>query len=179
MKEADGFVLRPGGFGTMDEAFELLTLIQTGKAQPGPIVLLDVPGGTYWKRWVEFIRSELLVGHYISDHDLSLVTITDDCDEAVEHISGFFRNFHSQRYVDGNLVLRLRYAPSDSELETINRDFVDIVVRDGITHATASKAEVADPDVPELARIKFRFDRRSHARLRELIDYLNALPATP
>ena len=179
MKESDGFVLLPGGFGTMDEAFELLTLIQTGKAQPGPIVLLDVPGGTYWTQWIDFVQAELLDGHYISQHDLSLVHVTDDCDEAVEHVTGFFRNFHSQRYVDGNLVLRLRHEPSDAELAAINHDFADIIVRDTIARTGASKAEVAEHDVPDLARIGFRFDRRSHARLRELIDGLNALPDQP
>lgn len=175
MKEADGFVLLPGGFGTMDEAFELLTLIQTGKAHPGPIVLLDVPGGTYWTRWVDFIQTELLDERYISPHDLSLVKITDDCDEAVAEVTGFFRNFHSQRYVDGNLVLRIRTAPSADELAQINRDFSDIVVRDEIVRTEVSRAELAEGDAADLERVAFRFDRRSHARLRELIDRLNSL----
>src|SRR3954454_11819186 len=110
VKEADGFVLLPGGFGTLDECFELLTLIQTGKAQPGPIVLLDVPGGTYWKSWLEFMRAELMGRRYISPEDLDLVKITDDCDEAVDELTNFFRNYHSQRYIDGDLVLRMQRA---------------------------------------------------------------------
>ncbi|MSO79716.1 MAG: TIGR00730 family Rossman fold protein, partial [Acidimicrobiia bacterium] len=106
IKEADGFVLLPGGFGTLDEAFELLTLVQTGKAQPGPIVLLDVPGGTYWTDWRLFVERELLARNYVSEHDLDMVLITDDVDVAVDEIVGFYANYHSQRFVDGRLVLR-------------------------------------------------------------------------
>ena len=91
IKESDGFVLLPGGFGTLDEAFELLTLVQTGKAQPGPIVMLDVPGGTYWHHWREFVERELLARGYVSNHDLDLVLITDDIDAAVERTGRVLR----------------------------------------------------------------------------------------
>ncbi len=173
IKEADGFICLPGGFGTLDEAFELLTLVQTGKAQPGPIVLLDVPGGTYWTSWLDFVQRELGTRNYIGRHDLDLVTITDDCDVAVNTVCGFFANFHSQRYVDGDLVLRLQRAPSVDSLHSLNTEFADIVAKGSIERAAPSKAELAEQDAVDLARIKFRFDRRSQARLRQLIDTLN------
>ncbi len=175
IKEADGFVLLPGGFGTLDEAFELLTLVQTGKAQPGPIVLLDVPGGTYWKSWLDFVQRELGSRKYISEDDFELVKITDDCDEAVEELCTFFHNYHSQRYVDGNLMLRVQRAPDASALERLNADFADIVTKGKIEQVQASKPEIAEHDVPHLARLRFRFDRRSYARLRQLINALNRL----
>ena len=111
VKESDGFALLPGGYGTLDEAFETLTLIQTGKAQPAPIVLLDVPGGTYWHRWLEFVEAELAERSYIAAEDLNLVLVTDDVDAAVEELTGFYANYHSMRFVEGDLVLRVRHAP--------------------------------------------------------------------
>jgi uncharacterized protein (TIGR00730 family) len=173
IKEADGFVLLPGGFGTLDEAFELLTLVQTGKAQPGPIVLLDVPGGTYWHAWHEFVRAELLDYKYISPQDLHLVHITDDVDSAVDEVCGFFVNYHSQRFVGGRLVLRLRHAPADGELTALSEEFGDILTRGKLERVSASPAEIADEDHPELDRVALWFDRHGWARLRELIDRLN------
>jgi uncharacterized protein (TIGR00730 family) len=173
VKEAHGFALLPGGFGTMDEAFELLTLVQTGKSQPAPIVLLDVPDGTYWRSWREFVETELAGRGYIGKADLGLVRVTDDVDDAVDELTGFYANFHSARYVEGALVLRMRDAPDPQALAAMNDDFVDIVVRGRIEIVEASAAERADDDHVELARVAFRFDRRSHARLRELIDRIN------
>ena len=114
VKEAHAFVLLPGGFGTLDEAFELLTLVQTGKAPPAPIVLLDVPGGTYWTTWLQFVEAELRDRGYISPHDLELVKITDNVDVALEEITTFYRNYHSLRFVDGDLVLRMHTLPTDA-----------------------------------------------------------------
>ncbi len=111
VKESDGFALLPGGYGTLDEAFETLTLIQTGKAQPAPIVLLDVPGGTYWTKWLEFVEAELAEREYISSEDLKLVYVTDDVDAAVDELTGFYANYHSLRFVEGELVLRVHHAP--------------------------------------------------------------------
>ena len=111
IKESHGFVLLPGGFGTMDEGFELLTLVQTGKSHPAPIVLLEVPGGTYWASWKRFVEDELMVRRLISPDDLDLVHITDDVDDAVREIEGFYSNFHSIRFVDRALVVRLREPP--------------------------------------------------------------------
>jgi uncharacterized protein (TIGR00730 family) len=173
VKEADGFVLLPGGFGTLDEAFELLTLVQTGKAQPGPIVLLEVPGGTYWRSWARFVDDELMARGYISTHDMHLVHITDDVDSAVDELVGFYINYHSQRFVDGRLVLRMRRAPDGAALAAINEEFADIVRRGRIERVDPTSAEVTDHDHTELERVAFWFDRHGWPRLRQLIDRLN------
>jgi uncharacterized protein (TIGR00730 family) len=183
VKESDGFALLPGGFGTLDEAFETLTLIQTGKAQPAPIVLLDVPGGTYWHRWLEFMEAELVERHYVNPEDLKLVLVTDDVDVAVDELTGFYANYHSMRFVDGNIVLRVQHAPDDEQVAALNATFADIVSKGQIERTGPTKIEIRDKDFPDLDRITFRFDRRSWARLRELIDLLNRpyrkpLPAT-
>ena len=173
VKEAHGFAMLPGGFGTMDETYELLTLVQTGKSQPAPIVLLDVPGGTFWSAWRGFVERELVNGGYIDKRDLDLVLITDDVERAVDEVTGFYANYHSQRFVDGRLVLRLQHAPDDAILEALNEEFADIIVRGRIERITATPAEQADDDHVDLERIAFRFDRHGFARLRGLIDRLN------
>jgi len=177
LKESHAFALLPGGFGTMDEAFELLTLVQTGKAPPAPIVLLDVPGGTYWSTWRDFVQQEVLDRGYVSAHDLCFVRVTDDVDEAVDEIVGFYSNYQSLRFVGGRLVLRMRRAPDDAELAAVNRDFADVVVRGAITRIDPTPAEVADDDALDLERLLVPFDRRSYARLRELIDRVNGRPS--
>jgi hypothetical protein len=163
----------PGGFGTMDETFELLTLVQTGKTQPAPIVLLDMPGGTFWSSWRAFVERELGTGGYIDKRDLDLVLITDDVESAVDEVTGFYANYHSQRFVDGRLVLRLHRGPDDAMLETLNEEFADIVVRGRIERIEVTPAEVTDDDHVDLDRVAFRFDRFGFARLRALIDRLN------
>jgi uncharacterized protein (TIGR00730 family) len=177
VKEAHGFVLLPGGFGTMDETFELLTLVQTGKTQPAPIVLLDVPGGTFWASWRSFTEQELAANDYVGKHDLNLMLITDDVEWAVDEVTGFYANYHSQRYVEGILVLRLQRAPGPEELDALNDEFADIVARGRIESINATPAEQADNDHLDLDRIAFRFDRHNFARLRELIDRLNGREA--
>ncbi|HLF40124.1 MAG TPA: LOG family protein, partial [Acidimicrobiia bacterium] len=174
VKESHGFVLLPGGFGTMDEAFELLTLVQTGKSHPAPIVLLEVPGGTYWHTWRDFAERELAARRLIAPEDLNLVLITDDVDAAVAEIEGFYANYHSLRFVDRALVLRLQQLPTDEQMEALNEEFADIVSHGRIEVAQPSAAEVADLDHVELARIRFRFDRTHWARLRTLINRLNS-----
>jgi hypothetical protein len=174
VKEAHGFVLLPGGFGTLDEAFELLTLIQTGKSQPAPIVLLDVPEGTYWATWQAFIAAEMVGRGYVGKDDLDLVLVTDDVATAVDEVTGFYANYHSQRFVEGRLVIRLQRAPDDTELARLSEEFDDIIVRgEGLHRVDTTAPELADEDFVHLDRIAFRFDRRSHARLRALIDRLN------
>ena len=178
-KESDGFAVLPGGFGTLDEAFELFTLIQTGKAEPSPVVLVDVPGGTYWERWLDFVRSELGARHLIDEHDLCLFRITDDVDAAAAELAGFYRNYQSRRFVGDRLVLRLRAEPTDDELADLNRRFADIVTSGRIERTGPLAPEVSGRDHVDLPRVVFRFDRRRHARLRELIDALNDLPSAP
>ena len=151
--------------------------MQTGKAQPGPIVLLDVPGGTYWQTWKRFAEDELLARNYISEHDMCLVRVTDDVDAAVDEITGFFSNYHSQRFVDGRLVLRMDKAPDEAALDRLNAEFSDIVARGRIERIDATPAEIADDDHVELERLGLRFDRHGWARLRELIDALNDRPS--
>jgi len=178
IKEADGFVLLPGGFGTLDEAFELLTLVQTGKAQPGPIVFLDVPGGTYWKHWRGFVEAELASRSYVSEHDLDAVLITDNVEAAVEEVVGFFANYHSQRFVDGRLILRLHHAPDDASIAGLSEEFADIIARGTIERIDATAAEREGDDHLDLDRIALWFDRHGWARLHLLIDQLNR-PANP
>ncbi|HEX7522321.1 MAG TPA: TIGR00730 family Rossman fold protein [Acidimicrobiia bacterium] len=176
IKESHGFVLLPGGFGTLDETFELLTLVQTGKSQPAPIVLLDVPGGTYWQGWAEFVRAELEDRGYISGSDLRFVRITDDVAVAVEEVVSFYTNYDSQRFVEGRLVMRMQHTPSDAELAALNVEFADIVARGTIERTGPTKAELADDDHVDRERLAFVFDRRGWSRLRELIDRLNGRP---
>lgn len=175
MKESDAFALLPGGFGTLDEAFELLTLLQTGKAQPAPVILLDVPDGTYWQGWRAFVEDELAGRGYISKRDLSLLKITDDVEVAIEEMTRFYANYQSLRFVEGRLVMRMLRAPDDEMLARLNEEFADIVVRGGIERVEVTPAEQADDDHVDLERIAFRFDRHDWARLRELIDTLNTM----
>ena len=179
MKESAGFAVLPGGFGTLDEAFELLTLLQTGKAAPAPIVLLDVPGGTYWRAWDRFIREEVAGRGLVSPDDLLLCRITDDVESATAELLGFFRNYHSIRYVGNRLVVRLRAAPSAAELERLDDEFADIRARGRIEAVDPLPAEVADGDHLDLPRLALHFDRTNHGRLRAFVDALNRLPSAP
>jgi len=180
MKESSAFALLPGGFGTMDEGFELLTLMQTGRSAIAPIVLLDPPGSTYWESWLRFTETELLGRSLISPEDLSLFKVCHEIDEAVDEICHFYRRYHSMRFVGRRLVLRLTSPVDDDELEELNQEFAGIIDGAPMTRVEASAGEVDDDDVPDLPRIAFRFDRRSFARLRHLIDRLNEqAPTTP
>lgn len=173
VKESAGYVLLPGGFGTMDEAFEVLTLTQTGKTAPKPIVMLQPEGSTYWDTWAEFCRRELLDTGLISPPDLNLVRITSSIPEAVEELTAFYRTYHSLRFVGGRLVIRLRRDVDDAVLERLNREFTDIVVSGGFERTGPLQAEVEDDDAVELPRLVFRFDNAGFARLRQMIDVLN------
>jgi len=175
IRHSDAIALFPGGFGTMDEGYEALTLMQTGKSQLMPLVLIDRPGGTYWKTWDKHVREHLLRDQLISPDDLNLYRITDDTDQAVKIITRFYRNFHSSRFVKEVFVIRLKYAPSDSALEAMNEDFADIIAGPQIRRIDPTPEEGADHDNLELPRIAFGFNRRDYGRLRQLIDVLNSV----
>ena len=178
MKEADAFVLLPGGFGTMDEAFELLTLVQTGKSDLLPIVLLDPPGGDFWGNFDEFLRSELVGRAYVGVDDLNLYRRVDDPADAVAEIESFYRVFHSQRIVGRKLILRLNVMPDELTLEKLSDEFSDIL-RKPIAPVSPSSSELRDQDVPELPRIALAFDRQHVGRLRHLVDRLNEIGPAP
>jgi uncharacterized protein (TIGR00730 family) len=175
IRHSDAIALFPGGFGTMDEGYEALTLMQTGKSQLMPLVLIDRPGGTYWKTWDKHVREHLLRDQLISPDDLNLYQITDDTDQAVKMITRFYRNFHSSRFVKELFVIRLKHAPSPSALEALNEDFADLILGPPIEIIEATADEIADDDHIELPRIAFGFNRRDYGRLRQLIDVLNGL----
>jgi uncharacterized protein (TIGR00730 family) len=175
IRHSDAIALFPGGFGTMDEGYEALTLMQTGKSQLMPLVLMDRPGGTYWKTWDKHVREHLLRDQLISPDDLNLYQIADDTDQAVKIITRFYRNFHSSRFVKDLFVIRLKHVPSDSALEAMNEDFADIIIGPEIRRIDPTPEEVEDSDNIELARIGFGFNRRDYGRLRQLIDVLNSL----
>jgi hypothetical protein len=175
IRHSDAIALFPGGFGTMDEGYEALTLMQTGKSQLMPLVLIDRPGGTYWKTWDKHVREHLLRDELISPDDLNLYQITDDIDQAVKIITRFYRNFHSSRFVKELFVIRLRHAPSDSALDAMNEDFADINTGPPIKRIEPTSPEREDNDHVELPRIAFNFNRRDYGRLRQLIDVLKSV----
>ncbi len=175
IRHSDAIALFPGGFGTMDEGYEAITLMQTGKSQLMPLVLIDRPGGTYWKTWDRQVREHLLRDELISPDDLNLYRITDSTEEAVKIITRFYRNFHSSRFVKDVLVIRLNHAPSDSAIEAMNQDFADIFTGAPIQRCEATPEEREDNDQVKLPRIAFGFNRRDYGRLRQLIDVLNSL----
>ncbi len=179
MKESEAFVALPGGFGTLDETFELLTLVQTGKAVPVPIVLLDTPSGTYWEGWQRFLDEDVLGNGMIDADDRRLYRVTDSVDEAVGEVEGFYRNYHSLRWVGSRLVLRLRAAPTDDEISGLSDEFADLLVGGRIERTEPLPPEVSGQDHLELARLVLRFDPRGYGRLRVLIDALNALSSAP
>ncbi len=175
IRHSDAIALFPGGFGTMDEGYEAITLMQTGKSQLMPLVLVDKPGGTYWKTWDKHIREHLLRDKLISADDLNLYQITDSTDEAVKIITRFYRNFHSTRFVKDLFVIRLKHAPSPSAIDALNEDFADIISGERIKIIPPTPEEVEDADHLDLPRLAFGFNRRDYGRVRQLIDVLNGL----
>ena len=173
VKEVHAVTLCPGGFGTQDEGFETLTLVQTGKRDLMPIVCLDEPGGSYWTAWMEFIKSQLLAKELISPDDLSLLKITDDVDEAVDEIMRFYSVYNSMRYVRGKLVLRLHQEPDDHFVERLNDEFGDIVESGRIKKTKVHRLESDDEHLADLPRLVFQFDRKSMGRLRQMVDLIN------
>jgi uncharacterized protein (TIGR00730 family) len=175
IRHSDAIVLFPGGFGTLDEAYEALTLMQTGKGQLMPLVLVEKPGGSYWKAWDKKIREQLLHNKLISPDNLNLYHIAADTDDAVNVITHFYRNFNSTRFVKDLLVIRLKNTPGESALAAMSKDFSDIVVEGEIHSIKPTPEEIEDNDKLELQRIAFNFNRRDYGRLRQLIDVLNDL----
>ena len=174
LKEADAIALFPGGFGTLDEAMETLTLLQTGKHTIIPLILIDEPGGTYWERWIAFFKKELLTEHYISDSDFQLFERVNSADEAVERISRFYRRFHSIRYVEGKTVIRLATPLSGEQAGTLKKDFSSLLMAGGDLYLSGSLPEEADePDIAGLQRLVLDFNRCDYGQLRKLIDSIN------
>jgi len=161
----------------MDEMFELLTLQQTGKAEPTPIVLLDAPGGTFWRGLESFVVEHLIPAGVISPHDFDRVLVTDSAEQAVTRITGYWRNYDSLRWVDDLLVLRLKHQPTDAEIEALNIEFAPFVASGRIERTDALPIEVNDRDRVELPRVALRLRQREVGGLYRLIDALNALPS--
>lgn len=179
MKESRGFICLPGGFGTLDEMFELLTLQQTGKAEPMPIVLLDRPGGTFWKGLEHFVQQELAPTGVISPGDLDRVQITDSVAGAAAVIKQFWRNYDSLRWVGDLLVLRLRATPSADEVEQLNQQFGSLLASGRIEPSEPQPAEVADQDRLDLPRLTLRLDQRTVGGLFRLIGAINRFGSAP
>lgn len=173
IRHSDAIVLFPGGFGTLDEGYEALTLMQTGKSRLVPLVLMDRPGGAYWKVWDKNIREHLLRGQMISPDDLHLYAIADNAAQAVRIITRFYRNYHSSRFVKDLLVLRVKNPPPQTAVESLNDDFGDIILGDRFKIIEPTPEEKEDNDHLDLHRIAFGFDRRQYGRLRQLIDVIN------
>jgi uncharacterized protein (TIGR00730 family) len=179
VRAASALALFPGGFGTLDEGFEVLTLIQTGKSVPMPVVMLDHPGGDYWKCWLQYVQKHLLARGLISPNDLHLFKITNDVEEAAHEITHFYSNYNSLRTVKQELVIRLHRPPTPAELAHINRQFSDLTDGSPFRLQGPLPAEADEPMLADLSRLVFRFNHQDHARLRMLIDYLNNLSAPP
>ena len=179
IKESFAYAVLPGGFGTLDEAFELLTLLQTGKAEPAPVVLLEVPGYRFWKSWERFVADEVASRGLISPGDESLYLIADTVEHAAAEILNFYRNYHSLRWVGETLVLRLEARPTEGEAAQLSEQFADAMTGRVRVLDGPLPAERRSDDFPDLPRISLRFDRLSYARLRQLIDAVNRLPSAP
>ncbi len=173
VKESDAIALFPGGFGTLDEAFELFTLVQTGKSNPRPIVLLDVPGGGYWAAWENYIRDHCIKKGLVSSTDLHLYFLTQDVDAAVEEITSFYRVYHSSRYVGKKMILRLKKDVSDQALTKMNREFKSILAEGQIERTNPLSDEVEDKDHLSFPRLMLTFNHRDFGLLRQLINHLN------
>jgi uncharacterized protein (TIGR00730 family) len=174
VKETHAFALFPGGFGTMDEGFEVLTLMQTGKARIIPVVLLDRPGGTYWQTWMEFLTEHLFKFGYIGPEDFHLFKIASNVDEAVTEIVRFYSVYQSARWVGEQLVIRLAKKLSGKALAELNQNFSDIVRTGEIAQGSALRQEKNEPEIWDLPRLALTPHRRSFGRFRQLIDAINA-----
>lgn len=174
MWQSHAIALFPGGFGTQDEGFEALTLIQTGKAPILPIVMIEQPGGDYWKQWARYVREELLAGGLISEEDLHLFHVTDNTADAARVILDFYRNYHSQRYVNDVLVLRMLRPLREKQLEELNREFASLVIEGKIEQGGPLPQEKEHLQLP---RLSFAFGKKHFGTLRQLINRVNQMDA--
>ncbi len=179
VKESHGFVCLPGGFGTLDEMFELLTLQQTGKAVPTPIVLLDFPGGTFWTGLQRFVDDELVPSGVISPDDFDRVLVTDSVTAAADEITEFWRNYDSLRWVGKRLVLRLRAEPTDAELDELNERFGHLLRNGRIERSGPLSQELNGDDRIELPRLVMSYDPFQVGSLFQLLRAINALDSAP
>ena len=173
VKESHAFLCLPGGFGTLDETFELLTLAQTAKSVPVPIVFLEIPGDPFWTPLMNTMEPLLLAHGLISASDTTLYKITDNVDEAVQEVTGFYRNYHSIRFVDNRLYIRIHRPVPDADLRALSLEFKDISEDGQLVQGSATEAETKDNDVPDLTRISLNYTAKGFADLRPLIDALN------
>ncbi|MBO3274657.1 LOG family protein [Pseudomonas schmalbachii] len=173
VKEADALVLCPGGFGTLDEALEVLTLIQTGKSPLVPIVLLDQPTGHYWEHALHFMKEQLEDNRYILSSDMHLIRLVHSAEEAAEEIAQFYSNFNSSRWLKDRFVIRLNHALKQSALDRLHEEFLDICLNDGFHQQPYSELEQDEPEFFHLTRLAFTFNGRDHGRLRELVNFIN------
>jgi uncharacterized protein (TIGR00730 family) len=173
VRESHAYAVLPGGFGTLDEIYELLTLLQTGKAMPAPVLLVERPGDDYWQHWEEFTEKTAMARGYISPPDRSLYKIVTGVDDALSEIDTFYRNYRSLRFFGEHLVIRLNYALDAVHLEALNEAFADIVVDDTIRVCEPRAEEISDNDDVQAPRLGFRYNRVDFGRLRQLIDVVN------
>ncbi|HJR75759.1 MAG TPA: LOG family protein, partial [Nitrospiraceae bacterium] len=175
-KESHAIALFPGGFGTHDEGFEILTLVQTGKSDPKPIVCLQAPDCDYWNHWYSFITGQLLNRGLINKEDLSLFKIVRDVEEAVDEIRMFYKRYHSIRFVGRQLAVRVKTPLSQQQVQDLQARFKDLLTEGTFEQRGPLAEELEEPALKDLSRIVFSFNRRSAGRLRQLIDHLNRLP---
>ncbi len=173
LKETHAVALFPGGFGTMDEGFEVLTLMQTGKARILPVVMVDKPGGRYWETWLRFLRDDLLQLGLVSSDDFHLFKMTHSVDEAIAEIAQFYRVFRNYRWVGHRLVMRLEQKIAPPAFAQLNTDFADILVGGEIVQTTALPAEQNEPELAALPRLVLAPKRKNFGRIRQLIDAVN------
>lgn len=183
VKEADALVLCPGGFGTLDETLEVLTLIQTGKSPLVPVVLLDTPGDSFWQDALDFLTKQLAGNRYILPSDMKLMRLVYSAEEAVTEINQFYSNYHSSRWLKNIFILRLHHALTEAALEEIKATFADLCLSGSFHQQEYLGDYPEDQQLNHLTRLSFEFTGRNQGRLRELIDYVNltknwAMPTT-
>jgi len=176
VRSSHAIAVFPGGFGTMDEGFEVLTLIQTGKAPMLPIVFVDHPGSKFWSGWQDYVKDQLLGSRLISPEDVHLYKMTQSVDEALAEVQQFYNNFQSSRYYRDTLIIRVNRRPSPQQVDELNRRFGDVLcVKGRIEASDALPVEKDEPSIAHLPRVTLNFNRKDHGNLRLMIDVLNQM----